>query len=55
VVAEAIEVDGNAAFIGFEVSDTGIGIPLDKRHHIFEAFAQPRARPLAGMGHRAGL
>jgi len=55
VVAEAIEVDGNAAFIGFEVSDTGIGIPLDKRHHIFEAFAQSRARPLAGMGHRAGL
>jgi two-component system, sensor histidine kinase len=40
VLAETIEVEADSAFIGFEIGDTGIGIPLDKQHHIFDAFAQ---------------
>jgi two-component system, sensor histidine kinase len=40
VRVRAIEVDGASALIGFEVSDTGIGIPPEKQHHIFDAFAQ---------------
>jgi CheY-like chemotaxis protein/HPt (histidine-containing phosphotransfer) domain-containing protein len=42
VSVRAYLIEGNlsSALISFEVRDTGIGIPTEKREHIFEAFAQ---------------
>jgi two-component system, sensor histidine kinase and response regulator len=37
---QMIEQNISSALISFEVSDTGIGIPDEKREQIFEAFAQ---------------
>jgi two-component system, sensor histidine kinase and response regulator len=40
VRVQVIGSDGSAVLISFEVSDTGIGIPVEKQGQIFEAFAQ---------------
>ena len=40
VRVQMIEQNASSALFSFEVADTGIGIPVEKREHIFEAFAQ---------------
>lgn len=40
VVAQLLKSENNYSKILFEISDTGIGIPLEKQEQIFESFAQ---------------
>jgi len=41
---EAVEADTASAFIAFDVTDTGIGIPSDKQRHISMRSRKPTAR-----------
>jgi two-component system sensor histidine kinase/response regulator len=36
----SLETDGNDAFLKFSVRDSGVGIPDEKRQHLFESFEQ---------------
>lgn len=40
VVAQLLNSENNCSKILFEISDTGIGIPIEKQEQIFESFAQ---------------
>ncbi|MDR6941042.1 PAS domain-containing hybrid sensor histidine kinase/response regulator [Mucilaginibacter pocheonensis] len=53
ISASLIKHDNENATIGFEVEDSGIGIPADKLDHIFERFTQASAdttRKFGGTG-----
>ncbi|UXP32116.1 response regulator [Reichenbachiella agarivorans] len=47
------KVDKNGYRVGFEVSDTGIGIPADRQDHVFDVFTQANSdttRKYGGTG-----
>ena len=53
LVAKLIEETDNDVMVGFEIRDTGIGIPEDKQSYIFESFTQAKpdiSRKYGGTG-----
>lgn len=40
ISAQLMHQDSMNAFLEFQVRDTGIGIPLDRQHHLFHSFSQ---------------
>ncbi len=48
------ETSPSPGFVKIKVADTGIGIPMDKRHVVFEKFQQVGSKS-KGSGHSSGL